>query len=284
MECSYCKHIFANNSVLKRHQKTTIYCIAIQKSNNIILNCKHCHKEFHKNQIEIHYENCVEKRIHDIINDKDKAIKDITDKYETKINELQDKILEILKLNAIKPTIINQNNNQRINNVNTTINNLIPITDDHLIEQSQYLTLDHIKDGTSGYVKFALDYPLKDRIICVDYSRRKVKYKDSEGNLVDDPDMAKLSQKFFKAIDNPNTNIINSYLLELQDKLVTLNTTTSNDMDEDESADFGRQSDLIIEDLCKVTKQRREIKEASTGKKPEIYYEFIKDICGKVTK
>ena len=28
-----------------------------------------------------------------------------------------------------------------------------------------------------------LDYPLKDKMICVDYSRRKVKFKDKDGNI-----------------------------------------------------------------------------------------------------
>lgn len=284
VECDFCNTKLSNKSALVKHQKSANYCIEIQKTKKIIINCEYCNKEFNKNDIPIHFKNCVEKRIHDIICEKDKIIEDLKNKYEVKINEMQDKIFDILKTNSTKPTIINQNNNQRINTINNTINNLIPITDDHLIEQSQFLTIDHIKDGASGYVKFALDYPLKDRIICVDYSRRKIKYKDSEGNLVDDPDMVKLSQKFFKAIDNSNTEIINSYLLELQDKLINLNTKTSNEMDDSELTDFDRQSDLILNDLFKARKQRREIKEASSGNKPEIYYEFVKDICGKVTK
>ena len=30
-------------------------------------------------------------------------------------------------------------------------------------------------------------YPLKDMMICVDYSRRKVKFKDKDGNSITDP-------------------------------------------------------------------------------------------------
>ena len=294
MECKYCTRKFSNQSGLSRHQNTAIYCIKIQKSNKVV-NCEYCKTEFIQNDLKddlkTHLYTCVEKRIHDIISDKDKIIADIlSDKDKTikelteKYEELQDKLLDILKTNATKPTIINQNNNQRINTINNTINNLIPITDDHLVEQSQYLTLDHIKDGANGYVKFALDYPLKDRMVCVDYSRRKIKYKDSEGNLIDDPEMTKVSQKFFKTIDTSNTEIINSYLRDLQQKLLTLNTTTSNDMDEAESKDFEMQSNAIINDLCKLTKYRKEVKEASVGKKPDIYFEFVKDICGKTTQ
>jgi hypothetical protein len=46
-----------------------------------------------------------------------------------------------------------------------------------------------------------LEYPLKDKIVCTDFSRRKLKYKDENGNLIEDPEMIKLSQKLFKAIE-----------------------------------------------------------------------------------
>ena len=46
-----------------------------------------------------------------------------------------------------------------------------------------------------------MEYPLKDKIVCTDFSRRKLKYKDENGNLIEDPEMIKLSQKLFKAIE-----------------------------------------------------------------------------------
>ena len=81
--------------------------------------------------------------------------------------------------------------NQNQQRYNTIINNLTPITEDHLKEQAQFLTIDHVKNGVDGYVKYALDYPLKDKIVCTDFSRRKIKYKDEEGNIIEDPDWKK---------------------------------------------------------------------------------------------
>jgi hypothetical protein len=121
---------------------------------------------------------------------------------------------ETMAITAInRPTT--QNNNQRINQI---INNMTPITEDHLKEQAEFLTIDHIKDGIPGYVKYALEYPLKDKIVCTDYSRRKIKYKDEDGVLIDDPEMIKLTQKLFKAIEEKNDILIQEYSKEIQQK------------------------------------------------------------------
>jgi hypothetical protein len=205
--------------------------------------------------------------------EKDQKIKELQEQVE----KLQNELANIAKTAASKPTHI-QNNNQRINN---TINNLIPITDDHFKDQVQYLTLDHIKNGTNGYVQYALEFPLKDRITCTDFSRRKIKYKDSEGNLVDDPEMSKLSQKFFRAIEEKNSILINEYLSEIQNQFNILNSNPNNEMNDDETKDFDIRSDALIEEVFKAKAQKREISEAANGKKPDIYHEFVKDICSK---
>ena len=129
------------------------------------------------------------------------------------MSNLQDKI-ENLAITAIKrPTI--QNTQQRYN---TIINNLTPITEEHLKEQAQYLTIDHIKNGVDGYVKYALDHPLKDKIICTDFSRRKIKYKDDDGNVIEDPEMINLTQKLFQAIKDKNSQLVSEYIIELKER------------------------------------------------------------------
>ena len=141
--------------------------------------------------------------------------------------------------------------------------------------------MEHIKNGTDGYVQYALEYPLKDRITCTDFSRRKIKYKDSEGNLVDDPEMSKLSQKFFKAIEEKNSTLINDYLHEIQIQFNILNTNPNNEMNDEETKDFDIRSDGLIDEVFKAKAQKREISDAANGKKPDIYHEFVKDICSK---
>ena len=66
---------------------------------------------------------------------------------------------------------------------NTQINyiqQLQPVTEE-LVSNVSNLTIDHIIKGPEGYAEFALEYPLKDRLLCSDYYRRKVKFKDKDG-------------------------------------------------------------------------------------------------------
>jgi hypothetical protein len=270
--CEHCNKEFKSTYVLKNHMKTAKYCLEIQGlilNNNYKCNC--CNKNYtQKKDLDRHLSNCIKK----IILEKDKII---TEK-DARIKELQDQLIDIIKTRP--PTTIN-NNNQRINNI---VNNLQPITDAHLVEQSQYLTLDHINNGVEGYVKYALEYPFKDRIVCVDYSRKKIKYKDQDENIVDDPEMVKLSHKFFKAIEGKNTEIINNQLEILYEQLNELQNNPNNEMNEDETVIFQNSSEKLTNKIFAFRDNRIEIMDASKGKKSEICNDFIKNICSKVMK
>ena len=52
-------------------------------------------------------------------------------------------------------------------------------------------------------------------------------------------------------------------------------------MNDEESKDFDIRSDALIEEVFKAKAQKREISEAANGKKPDIYHDFVKDICSK---
>jgi len=301
IECCFCKNVFNSSNVLKRHQNTAQYCKKIQGkgivNDNKKYSCKYCFKEYTQNSdLNRHITNCKVKNnqeneetknilINDrnkIIEEKNKTIQDITLKYETRIKELQDQLIDIIKT---RPMIVNQNNNQNNNQkINTFINNMQPITDDHLIEQSQYLTIEHIKQGADGYAQYALEYPFKERVICVDYSRRKIKYKDQEHNIIEDPEMIKLSQKFFQTIEDSNSKLITNHLMTLKEQLDEMNNSPNNYMNEKETEEFELQSDNIINSSFDMIRHRKEVKEAAKGNKPEIYFDFIKNICAKVTK
>ena len=289
MECQFCKNKFTTIKILTTHQKSAKYCIKLQGVKGKSFNCDFCTKNFtQKVDLERHYTICINKRLKDLeneyiykINEKDKQInekdKQINEK-DKQIKDLQNQLANIALCASTKPTYINHNNNQRINNI---INNLIPITDEHLKQQAEFLTIDHIKNGIDGYVQYALDFPLKDRIICTDFSRRKIKYKDSEGNLVDDPEMSKVTQKLFRAIEEKNSILVDEYIKELQEKYNILIRNPNNHMNDEEIKDFDSTGNIILTETFKVNAQKREIKEVANGQKPEIYYEFIKDVCSK---
>ena len=209
-----------------------------------------------------------------IISEKDKIISE----KEARIKDLQDQLIDIIRNRPA--TIINHNNS--IQRINTIINNLQPITDEHLNEQAQYLTLDHIKQGVDGYIKYALEYPFKDRIVCVDYSRKKIKYKDQDDNIIEDPEMTKLSQKFFKAIERKNTEIVESQLSVLYQKLEDLTNDSNDEMNEDETIIIQNNSDRITDKIFSFRNNRLDIMEASKGKKSDIKNDFVKNICSQV--
>ena len=289
--CNFCNKTLTNLSILKTHQKTARYCLEVQGLINTSFKCNFCSKQYsQKRDLKIHLSNCVEKD--KIYSEKDKIIaekdimlsekdKIITEK-DARIKELQDQLIDIIKNRP--PTTINNNNNSTNQRINNIINNLQPITDAHLVEQSQYLTLDHIKDGVEGYVKYALEYPFKDRIVCVDYSRKKIKYKDQDENIIDDPEMVKLSQKFFKAIEGKNTEIINNQLEILYEQLNELQNDPNNDMNEDETILFQNNSEKLTNKIFAFRDNRIDVMDASKGKKSEICNDFIKNICSKVMK
>jgi len=113
--------------------------------------------------------------------------------------------------------------------------------------------------GAKGYAEYALNYPFKNRMICVDYSRRKIKYKDGEGNLITDPEMTKLSTKLFKSIKDRNGVLIQEYMATLL-KQVEFPSEIMSDM-----------AGYIIM-----------VKNAADGEKTELYNEFVKNVCSRL--
>jgi len=290
MDCKFCKNTFKTTSILNNHMRTAVYCLDIQNKKNNEFSCSYCEKVFTtKNKMNLHENKCKDTygAVNQMIIDLNQEIALLKQRLEDnksqlrnkddQIKELQNQLASIARTAASKSTHIH-NNNQRINNI---INNLIPITDDHLKEQAQFLTLEHIKNGPSGYARYALDYPLKDRVFCPDFSRKKINYKDSEGNLVNDLEMKKLCEKLFKSIEEQNNILTGEYLKELQEKLNELNNNPNNEMNEDEVLDFQQRSDDIIDYFFKYQRQMKEVRKASIGENSEIVQEFVKDVCSK---
>jgi hypothetical protein len=63
----------------------------------------------------------------------------------------------------------------------------LAITEEWLIENAKFLTIEHILRGPEGYADYALSYPLNDRLIEEDYSNPTfIKYKDRTGDIITD--------------------------------------------------------------------------------------------------
>jgi len=95
---------------------------------------------------------------------------------------------------------------------------------------------------------------LKERIACVDYSRRKMKFKDKEGNLITDPEMVKLAPMFFNSIKEKSSEIVYS----------------QNDANMDSA---------MFEAVAKLFNMNADVKNGADGIKSDFYHDFIKQVC-----
>jgi hypothetical protein len=111
------------------------------------------------------------------------AYKDIV-MNESSIRELETKpglfnrtMAQLTGKNCAKPLLVKSESNSDLT-----------ITEEWLIENAKFLTIEHILRGPEGYADYALSYPLNDRLIEEeDYSNPTfIKYKDSSGNVITD--------------------------------------------------------------------------------------------------
>ena len=265
------------------HQKKAKYCLKIQNVKPInSYKCNTCNKKFTVLfNYKRHIEKCISmEQFHNmkdeldtVIKDRDKLqfivseneekFKDKISQYETTITEqketiekLQDKLENIAIRAVSRPTTTN--NTKQVNNY---IQQLQPVTDEYLISQVPNLTIEHIRRGAEGYAEYAIEYALKDRVICVDYARRKVKFKDREGNVITDPEMTNLATKFFNSIKDKNKELI----IECSNKL---------------KENFGDEVDTIVQ----IFDYKSAVDRGSTGEKTEFHHDFVKELCSQTLK
>ena len=265
MECVHCDAVLKNKYSLLIHQQKTKYCLKKQGKTNDKYECTYCNKKIStQQQLNVHYTSCTKKKIQekvsiiqqhydrkvDELELENLQLKQQNAKHEKTIQDLQDKLANIAIKAVQRPTTTNMNKT----NVNNFINNMEPITSAHLLEHTGKLTLEHIQKGASGYAEYALEYPLKNRVACVDYSRRKLKFKDNEGNLITDPEMIKLTPMFFDSIKDKSSEIVY-------------------DMNKDD------MDSAMFEEVAKLFNTNADVKNCASGVKSDFYHDFVKHVC-----
>lgn len=257
MECEFCHHKFNNNSSLRNHQRRAKYCLQLRGEEEYSFECSGCHKKYtSKENLQIHESSCISvnsNTFKGIIESKDNQIKEL----KAHVKELEKQIQEIALKAVSRPTTTNKTQ------INTYIQNMEPVTTEHLIDNVQHLTIDHIKKGVEGYAEYALEYPLKNRVLCSDYSRRKVKFKDKEGNLISDPEMTTLAKKFFKSIQEKNKELICKCANELKDRLGDEN---------------------VMDTVVKLFDYKEAVNRGCDGEKTEFHHDFVRQVCSQTLK
>ncbi len=258
--------------------KRAKYCIdkRVNISDKINFICTGCDKTYtSKQNLHIHMETCVQFQVKKEKENYDINIKHLNDKLEEKtldwnkqiidknkqiiekntiIKELQDKLENIAIKAVSKSTTTNQTN------INNYIQKLDTATDEYFNEQVPKLTIEHIMKGPQGYAEYALEYPFNNRLVCVDYSRRKVKYKNKDGKVITDPEMMDMSRKLFESINSRNKELIIEFL---QDTSGTLDPVVQMEM----MTDMGDYIAMV---------NRGEV-----GEKTDLYHDFVKNVCSK---
>jgi hypothetical protein len=196
------------------NSKTCLQERAENKEENNI--CKFCEKNFssHNNMLN-HYTVC--SKLNQLILSEKTIKKQAENEYKVKIkimennySNLQEKYNE-LKLKFEKyeekalqsTTIVNTTNhyNNSTNNTNNSknyIQNLIPLTDQYIKDQSKKLELKHVRGKADSLAYFANEYSFKDRVVCTDVARRSFVFKDENGVVVKDPKGVKITKKFIE--------------------------------------------------------------------------------------
>jgi hypothetical protein len=278
--CEFCVNVFSTKTNLKAHQKRALYCLEIQskgmKNKNEIKNeaefeCLDCNKKFpQKKGLHSHIKICKSKDIKINYNILKTSYNELEIKYllqEQYIKKLE-KQLEQERTNqqiAMLASIATPKTNSIKNTIkNCTIQNLPPLVESEMKEQLNNLTIDHVREGPKGYAKYALEYSLKNRVACTDSSRKKFKWKNSDGEIVDDNNGMQLTTKFFRVIKEKNFRLCRELLHELGDKY-------------DEAVTSGNQleMDFISELTDNICKWRSSVKEASYGNDNDFRGDFV---------
>lgn len=273
--CEYCKETFKSKSNLSHHQKTAKYCLTLQGKNGKDHVCQDCQKQFTTiSNLEQHYLTCKTKKkrvqsesveqikiqYNNIIVEKDKMIDDL----KHQVQDLQNKLYEL----ASRPQqVVNSNSNNNNTNHTNKIMNLQMITQEHLNSQAQHLTLEHIKKGAVGYGEYFLDHPLKDRVVCTDFSRRKIKYKNENGEIITDPELTILSESLFKSIRERNRELAMQYTKELTERFANKN----------DPAEMSYFMDLAT----KFSEQDIAVGKMLDGARNDMFHDIIRHICSK---
>ena len=232
MNCEFCNKTFSSKGNLQVHQKKTKSCLDIQnKSPEKKYNCLYCSKTFIlKDTHDRHLVTHITDPIFIKLQKTEEEIKKLKDSIENKELELKNKEIELknkeieLK-NKDEQIKVFQDLNEKLlmravstpkNTYNTVnIENITPMTKQHLDDNVKNLTIDHINKGCRGYAEYMINYPCKNSLVVTDIARCIFKYKDENGNLCVDVEARNLINKITKSIDPHNRDLITKAISEI---------------------------------------------------------------------
>jgi hypothetical protein len=299
--CDFCKKSLSSQGNLTVHQKSAKYCLLKQQKAELsqelicgcgknfavrrtleahVSKCLHVREAKHKN--ELAKRDSLIAKLHSDLIEKDRLLQDLRGKFEAKSERaeifegLNTASQECIKEIAKQPRTSTTTNNTI--NRNNYINNLAPITEEHLKDQARFLTKEHVKDGIDGYARYALDFPFKDKLACVDVPRRKIKYKDDTGAVVEDYDLIALARKMFGVLKDRNDEHIRELLAELSTRMFP-DTNSDCDLDDEGKREMDLMNDRLMEELSRLMESKHFSIDLANGNIPDKYGDFVRPLC-----
>ena len=230
MECQYCKKILSTKGALTTHQKRTRYCLKIQGKSDTkgAYNCDLCGKNFFNHSaykyhqttkcklntqyskitemLEITEEKLVNKTEECIgLHKEIEVLRSVVEQFRSDYKELS--------ITAVKRPTTSTKNVQ----INNYIKNMPPLLESDINNNVQNLTLEHHAKGAEGYAEYALEFPFKDKIVCVDTSRNKIKYKNEDGDVIEDVGFRKMMIKLCTSLKDRSFNLSQEHYEKLSD-------------------------------------------------------------------
>jgi hypothetical protein len=233
--CEFCKKMLSTKSSLNNHQKTTKYCLKIQKKTGIEYQCPGCKKvSTKKEQYDRHTESCkmidimVERqKVTDLqrqLTEQKRKYKARKEKYESQISEQteryeaqlakKDETIERLASQAItRPTTTNNTQNNILSAPFTHTQESTKAIFDANYDETYFL------DGPKGLARFVHKLILKTEdgetiYACFDQSRNVFKYKDEDGNIIKDLKAKKLLEIIYPAAVERGLSIATKFMEE----------------------------------------------------------------------
>jgi len=220
MECAFCKNKFSSKTNLNHHQKRAKYCLKLRgvDKKEDEYKCDACNRTFSgKYELNRHLNTCKNKDILEKSSQTMQQLKEENNILKNTIKELRADKKDLqerydkLSLTAVKRPV-NSTKNVQINNY---IQKMEPLRIEDITQSVPMLTLDHHVKGPEVYAEYALEFPFKNKIVCLDVNRNKIKYKNDDGDVIEDIGFQKMMTNLCKSLKDRSFNLCQEHYEKL---------------------------------------------------------------------
>ena len=184
--------------------------------------------------------------------------------------DLQHRFVDLAKTKHIS----NNNNN----NNNITIHQRIQCLDPMNFEEfkkiaEEHFTPQYLNNGAYGFAKYALDHPFRNRILCTDYARKKILFKDSENKVHTDIQMNQLTHELFHSIKD----MVEDFIKPKNDELHSEYDNLPDNQLQERLKNIGKVEKNIITKKIVMALAQGHLRTIPTVER--VRKEFVKQVC-----